>query len=399
MKIYKSLLRSYILNFIVFICPTIFILQIVFPPSVQPSILYFRMIIFPILITFLFRGAIDIKSTFCLIIYSILTTATQAHFDYNSAALTIVTIIDSIILFRWGALLASRYKNHSLWKSLINGLLLLNVATIFVYAGLASGYIDVKAALEFLDLQSPGQNYSRFSFGNAIEVPFIITALLCAAIKVSPNDEGFLYSAFINFLAAAISESRLVIVIALVLLVKEFMKTNIRKKIGSLLILIAIFTQINIQDYVRPVYESLVQRYQGNDSGSQVDRIDIAKKIGEKTSLVIFLIGGGIGSSDQLMTTKDGQIRSVESVFFQIFYDLGIFGFLLILLATLIDLEAKPKSFIKPDIITLLILFQLFFFLPIHSRLPLTFFALSVCLYVPTPLAKEQLILRSFSTK
>lgn len=229
MNIYNSSLKNYIFNFIVFICPTIFILQIVFPASVQPSILYFRMIIFPILITFLFRGLIDIKSAVCLIIYSILTTATQAHFDYNSAALTIVTIIDSIILFRWGALLASRYKNHPLWKSLINGLLLLNVATVFVYSGLVSGYIDVKSALEFLDLQTPGQNYSRFSFGNAIEVPFTITALLCAAIKVSSNDEDFLYSAFINFLAAAISESRLVIVIALILVVKEFMRTNIKK--------------------------------------------------------------------------------------------------------------------------------------------------------------------------
>lgn len=386
----NSVFRNYVMNFLVFISPTFFILQVIFPESIQPLILYFRLIVFPLIVTLIFPNSIHIKSIVMFIIYSILTTVARILFGVQDTILYIITIVDSVILFRWGALLASRYKNNPRWKLLINGLLLLNISTILVYVCIILGYLDITEVLKFLDAQTYYQGYSRFALGNSIEVPFIITALLSAIINISSDEESFFYSALFNFIAVAISESRIVLIIAFLLLVKEFIKISFRKRVIVVVIIISIFSQINIQDYVGPVYESIVQRFSGNDSGSQEHRLNIAKTFRDNISLRTFIVGDGIGSSDRLMLRQEGYVRTIESSLLQLFYDLGIFGSILVMMAALLDLQARPSLSSNTTPFISLISLQLLFFLPIHSGLPLTIFALSLYLYAPKKGAKQQ---------
>jgi hypothetical protein len=297
--------------------------------------------------------------------------------DPDYAALIFVSLVGSVIMFRVGAIAADRFDSRDVWPAIIHGVSLVNAITIFLYVGVVIGFLDLSIIFDMVGRDSQ-LGYWRFALGNAIETPFVVTALLAAAIRLAPKEKTFLGGALLNFVTAGISESRIVVLIAFLVFFTQLKKSGMLPKSFALVSLgLAGYLLI---DQVMPILESLGQRFMfsGSDYGSKDDRVALLSTALGSLSPYSLVIGAGLTGGAQLMSLEAGQYRTLESALLQIIVELGVVGLSLFSIALVAGLRVRLslRSLLNP--IALLSCAQILLFLPVHNQMPLTFAALGV---------------------
>ena len=125
------------------------------------------------------------------------------------------------------------------------------------------------------------------------------------------------------------------------------------------------------------VIESLINRFTGGDAGSLNDRQSIYLMIFNEINIHVLLIGNGLTSSASLMQQVTGEYRSIESLFLQLMYEIGLIGLTVFLFSIAKNIKNIFKI-IPKDVVSLLILAQILFLIPVFNYLPYIFFSLGV---------------------
>jgi hypothetical protein len=216
----------------------------------------------------------------------------------------------------------------------------------------------------------------RFSIGNPIEIPLFVTSLLYASIKLLPPSQTHLTSATINFAVTLISQSRIMVIIALLIVVRELMKSNFKIKVFALTILVISLPYL--ATLFGEEFLSYIDRLSGNDAGSADDRAFLFQIFFNNLNLVNIFTGNGITSSLDLIKQYTGDYRTIESVLVQLLYEIGIIGSTIFAINVFFD---KKKVYIPIfwDFIVFLTFIQMFLFLPIFTLMPFVFFMFGVC--------------------
>ena len=291
-----------------------------------------------------------------------------------------LSIFSSIPLFILGKYLIESNKNFHSFIYLVYGVTAFNLITISLFIFILLGIIDISTIYEIVSRTNDTiYGVYRFALGNAIEVPFIMTTLLFTGIILyerEDNEKLFLFPTFINLLVSLISQSRIVIIIALIIFIYQFIKTSFLNKI--LIFLFSLIVIISFSLYVDEIILSLVERLSGDDAGSADNRLILFETFLDNFLTNNFLFGNGITSSYQLNYIAYGIYATGESVVIEILYDTGILGVILILFP-LIKNNFKYLFFGKYNFTLIFIYIQIMFLLPIFSSMLFVSFLFGIC--------------------
>lgn len=355
---------------LLFLVPTALALQPFFPKLIQWTILYGRLIIAPIFILYFLWEQVNFFILAMFVAFVLATTIISFPSDINDAAVIFFTLFSSIAFHKFGQFLSSREIDKKLLLALAYGTILINVITIVVYYSLGFGYIDMEW---FLTTAGKGflEPLFRFSLGNPIEVPLVITCLLYAAILLLRKRENLLFTAGINLATAILSQSRLIVFIALLIFLVEFWRASMIKKM-VIVGIVAASVPVFVTEFGF-IVESFVNRLGGDDMGSASDRQLMVDLIVHDFNPLRFFTGGGITSSSELLKAKTGDYRTVESVFLQFYYELGLIGSLLFFGAIYFRRRTVVLPRISFSLIMILIYLEVFLFINIYTLLPAIF--------------------------
>ena len=293
--------------------------------------------------------------------------------------ITFLNIISSICYY----IFASSYilnKKYSLLKFLRRGIDLFNFSTLVVYLFTVLNLVDLISFFRDDTWFSTGYSniYDRFSFGNPIETPFMISMLLFIVMLSNPK-KPILFSAMLNLSAAIISGSRLITVIALLIFLHELLKTGFKYKL-SLTLLVICFSYF-YSDIFNLIFgvELFSDRISGfEESKSAIERVLILSIFLDAFSrfeIYQILFGNGFNYSYELLSQYFGIERTAESLVIQLITDVGFTGLFL----TLYNVIKNSFNYNFLSIQGLLILFlyiQLLFFLPVFTFMQVAFLLL-----------------------
>ena len=291
-----------------------------------------------------------------------------------------LNVISSICYFIFGSTLILD-KKYNLLRFLRYGVDIINVSIIIVYSFAVLKIYD--AVSFFRDdtffVRGYENIYDRFSFGNAIEIPFMITSLLYIVI-LSRTSKIFLISVTLNLITALISGSRIMIVLALILFVIELSKTGFKYKFGLSFIIVII--NIFLIDSFNFLYNSsdlLFARFSDiSESGSAIDRLAIFALFFDqlpRMDISAIIFGDGFNSSYNFVKIYIDGFRSPESVLIQLLLETGIIGNLIILPKVLLN-SFIFNIFSLKGFTVIIIYIQLLFFLPIFTFMQIIFLLL-----------------------
>ncbi|HEX6915097.1 MAG TPA: hypothetical protein VF145_07635, partial [Chitinophagaceae bacterium] len=196
--------------------PSLVALQPFFPKLIQWIILYGRVIIAPLLIIYAIRQHFSLFFLLLFLVYVGVTTVLSSPYDWNDSFIVYFSLFASIVFHKFGQYLSNRPVPQKPLLALAYGTAALNIITILVYYLLGFGYIDMEW---FLVTAGKGfmEPLFRFSLGNAIELPLAVTCLLYIAILLLRRRQNLLFTTSFNLMAAILSQSRLIVFIALLL--------------------------------------------------------------------------------------------------------------------------------------------------------------------------------------
>lgn len=365
--------------------PALAIFQPLLPSAVENSVLYLRLIGAPVLVAVLLRRSLYVPALALLAALILLTGYRGLTEQPRDFALVNVSLFGSLIAFRLGAFAASTLRDLSrIWRSLIIGVSLVNAATLLIYALALQGVIDLEVLLT-LTQKEVDLGLSRFSLGNAIEVPFIVTALLYAGIRCGPANRTHLVAATLNMATAVVSESRIVFVIAALILLRELARGSWRTLLVLAVVLVigGVLVGDAGSELVSPIADSLSARFAGEDYGSGDDRAWLVGFVLSSIEPLQLLFGGGVTAGARLLLETTGQYRTVESALLQALFEVGVIGIGLMLAAMLFDARGRMTRLNRPSLALALLWIQALFFLPVTHLLPLAAFAIGALTAAP----------------
>jgi hypothetical protein len=335
--------------------------------------MYMWIIMVPLLLTLVYLKNIISPQFFTFLAIIVLTGYSGILLNPEQYFLTFLTLVFSITMYRAGLCLPNTCKK-GIWRALLYGVTIANLIILVYYIALVNLWIDIEMLFQYYEKDTLF-GISRFSLGNAIEVPLLLSSLLFAALsKLSVNTQS-LTAALINLIPAVIAESRLVLIIALLIFISQLFSSRIVIKIASMAIIS--FLIIRYSDSMVIVIESLINRFTGGDAGSLNDRQSIYLMIFNEINIHVLLIGNGLTSSASLMQQVTGEYRSIESLFLQLMYEIGLIGLTVFLFSIAKNIKNIFKI-IPKDVVSLLILAQILFLMPVFNYLPYIFFSLGV---------------------
>lgn len=365
---------------VLFLLPSLIGLQPFFPKLVQGLLLYGRVIIAPIIILLMLQQSVNYLILGAYLVYISIITLINFPSDINDGFIVYFSLFASIAFHKYGQYISNKAISIKPLTALANGTALVNVITIVVYYLLGFGYIDLEW---FLTITGKGflEPLFRFSLGNAIELPLAITCLLYISILLLRKRRNLLYVTGINLFAAILCQSRLIVFIALLIFLVEFWRSDIRKKMVIITIVIAC-TPILVSEFGF-IVESFFNRLAGDDMGSKDDRSFLFELVFSHSNPMSVFTGNGITSSSELVKEVTGVYRTVESIFLQMFYELGIIGGILFLGTLYIKKNTVVIPRIPNVLPVLLIYVQVYFFISIYTLLPIIFllFGISETMY------------------
>ena len=359
--------------------PVITIFHASFSESLQPFLLIFRAFLIPFFAYLLTYKLGNPFLIFILIIYLLITGFEEFVINNDRFLMNFVFFLSIIPLFRLGYIAPSISDPTRLGYSLIWASLLLNFAVFSLFLLVFLGYIDLFDVYAIFDPARDAEKHgiTRFSIGNAIEVPLLSSALCYAAQRIMPNSGIVIFALILNFVLATISGSRIVILIAAIILLLAAIRANSKilfALLFSFFIYFLVLYWVEIGDYL----ENIINRFLGDDGGSGSDRLELYRMTYRSMTFFGFIFGEGLSSSFQMMFEQTDTFRTIEAFALEILYELGIVGFVLYVL-TIID-GLNKKIFIDTFLSfpLLLMWMQILLFLPLNPLFPITLFCIGV---------------------
>ncbi len=355
------------------VAPTLVVLQPLIGGFAASSILFARMLLLPIGVAALMRRAVHGPTLLLLLALVVATGFPGMAYRSQDYFIVVTAILGAVVLYRAGVIVASRDGGQASWVSLVQGISLLNAVTLGVLGAATLGLIDLATLFEPLQ-RDLDFGLARFSLGNPIEVPFVASAVLYAALRHAPADQGHLGAALLNLTSAAISESRVVVLIALLIFAEQWLRSRPGAKLVSTAALLGLLAWSG--ELLMPLVESISARFAGQDFGSGEDRAFLVDAVLHGIDPLTLWAGNGLTSGAELIRQVAGTYRTVESALLQMVYEIGVVGLAIVVAALRVGLPPhRPASpWMHP--VTFLLWVQLLLFLPVSNLIPMAAFAL-----------------------
>jgi len=365
---------------VLLLAPLLIGLQSFLPKNIETILIYLKFIVLPIVFLYFVNTKKNILWFYLVTMYLIILSIINFNIKFEIFQLVFLSIFSSIPYYLIGKFLVNSNYNLSNFKYLIYGVNLFNITTLLILILISFGYLELSYFFETVNrIRIDDTTSARFALGNAIEIPFVMTCILFGGIilsKKKDNNLSFIYSTFLNLSISVISQSRIVIIISLILFVYELYSIGKYKKIIFALLLFPVFYYIfPLSDNI--IFTSIIERFSGNDSGSKNERFILLNIVLDNFWGNNFLFGNGLTSSTILIKEVYGIYRTVEVFILEILFELGIIGFFLILFPII---KSNIYSLLKGNyrLALLFVYVQLFFFLPISPTMIFVFFLFGV---------------------
>lgn len=381
----KAGLRESLVRGVIVLTPLTFVLQpmigILLPPVMgdllKPLLLWGFGVLLPLWILLSLPRSVHIPSVGVLLALVLVTSYHELINNSKDFALVFLALVTSVPFYRAGVLTALRRVDGERWGMLVHSTSLINLTTLALMAAASTGQIDMITLLNQLS-KDEMFGLSRFSLGNPIEVPLLVCSFLYAGLRHAPTGRVYLGAATLNLITTAISESRVLLIVAIFIFVRQWWRSPNWLRITCLTALAMI---LHARWYlVEPVLASIGERYSGNDQGSTYDRAWIASMILDQMTPLGLLFGNGLNSAAEFMQSIRGQYRTVESVLLQLQYEIGVLGLVLIVSAMHLNLGITRERVSSLKVTTLIICIQILFFIPVNAMMPMVSFALGALL-------------------
>lgn len=367
---------------ILFFAPILLVFQQFFITEIQYLLIALRYILIPLWIIFNIKKRSHFLWIVIGTVYFLFILILSDGIE-GKPYIIFLNVISSICFFIFGSTLILDKKNNLL-RFLRYGIDIINTSIIAVYSLALLNIYDAVSFFrdeETMLLAGYENVYDRFSIGNSIETPFMITSLLYIVILSSRSSSKFLLiSVILNLITALISGSRGVVVLALILFVIELSKIGFKYKFGLSFIIVII--SIFLIDSFSFLYDSsdlLVARFSDiSESGSAIDRLFIFSIFFEqfpRMDIAEIIFGDGFNSSYNFIKNYTGGFRTPESVLIQLLLETGIIGTLIILPRMLFK-SFRFNIFSLKGFSVIIIYLQLLFFLPIFTFMQIIFLLL-----------------------
>lgn len=365
------------------IFPVITVFHAAFYDFLEPILLLFRTILLPLVSYYLIRRYSNPVILIFFILYVFIFGFGELVLTTDKFIMNIIFLISFIILFRLGCLYEDFFEPSRLGKSLIYASIILNLSVGLIYIYILLGIVDVADVYAIFEPdRDPALGSGRFSIGNAIEVPLLATTLCYAGSRVTQITRIVIFALLLNLTLALISESRIVIVISSFILFNIAFRAN--NKFFFFLIMFSILYAVFLNwDDISIIFDSIIERFSGNDGGSANDRLFVINLVLSSLTFFSIIFGEGLTASQQMMLQETGVYRTIEAFGFELLYELGFIG-ILILIA--VSLDGIRRNFFAKTFSSIPILFiwlQLLFFLPLNPLLPITGFCIGVATFKP----------------
>jgi hypothetical protein len=277
--------------------------------------------------------------------------------------------------FKAGILSVKNDVSTRFWWGLLYGALVPNIITIYLFVNFLSGGNLAEAALSVVNRDGEDVMF-RFALGNAIEVPALLCALTSTSVyMLNSKSKKISIAVVINLLMATISQSRVIVILALITFIRHFLHGKASNRILMILPIIVILILYN--ELLIDTLNSIISRLGGDDYGSADFRKLAFTVVFKQPVLGLLTIGFGLGSSPSIMLKEGIGYNSMESVMLQFIVEIGLFGILIFLVFTvLIFLQSRMKFSFNLEM--LFIAIQTFFFLPMYSATPIFLFLIGV---------------------
>lgn len=370
--------------------PLLFVLQPLAPPWIANISIYGRLLLGPLLLALLLPR-LQVWPGLLLLSALLLATGLAPITDrLNEFGVLACSLLGTVVMFRFGAWLGPRPNSEDVWRSLVVGVTIANLVSMAVYAALLIGYLDPVAFLEAINKDDPReQGLNRFSLGNAIEMPFMLTALLYAGVVHGRRSPGYAIPASLNLLAAIISQSRIVILMALLLLLRELLRSRPSTWLTVLacggVLVVATWEQFGT------LVESIMLRLGGEDYGSTDDRAFLFGHVMSAIDARHLIFGGGLTSAASLLERSIGEYRTVEAIVLQLPYEIGLVGVGLIVTCCFSSSTRHGAYRHAVTPVGVLAWIQFLAFLPVTTMSPILGFALGAITMGLRPIQGEAL--------
>lgn len=352
--------------------PILITLSPVFPDIIRSIIIIFWMIFLP----FFFFKITSIQN---LILFLLSIFIISAH-SYNAILShpdISITYLIPLMLFSYVCLSSFRYNKSSaqnLAIGLFFGAAAVNLITLLIFSFIIAGYIDIIEVYSIFD-RSEDLGVWRFSLGNAIEVPFLLT--MCTVICYEQTKRYRFISmacVLLNLIVALISQSRGVTLICIFHLL-IYLRYVFFLAMPAFFLFFIISNEI-VLTIIIETFDSLVLRFSGEDYGSASMRELMFVEVITNISSSSLFFGNGALSSSELMVNVVGKLMTVEAATLQLVYEFGLIGSIIILSGFILNIIRQAY---KLPIYMWAFFVQLFILLPVTASFAI--FAILFLLY------------------
>tara|TARA_B100000795_G_C22750880_1_gene419364 strand:- start:117 stop:1295 length:1179 start_codon:yes stop_codon:yes gene_type:complete len=361
------------------IVPTITIFHASFNDIFQPLLLIFRAIVLPFAAYLVIFRHGNPFLIYILSIYILIFGFGEFVYSNDKFLMNFIFLVSIVPMYRLGFISPDISNPVRLGRSLIYGSLILNIVIFSLFLLVFLGYVNLIDVYAIFDPARDAEKYgiSRFSIGNAIEVPLLSSMLCYAGQRLMPISGLVIVALLLNLILAGISGSRIVILIAVTIMISSAVRAN-SKLLFSILFTLFIYFMVSYWTFIGDFIQNIVDRFYGDDGGSGSDRFKLFKLTYSSMSVYGFIFGEGLTSSMQMMFEETDTYRTIEAFGLEVLYELGILG-LILFAANMIDgLSFKVITNTLSNIILLLAWLQTLFFLPLNPLLPITLFCIGV---------------------
>ena len=349
------------------------------PKVIETPFLYFKLILLPLIILYFLKSKKNFLWISIIFIYTLILFVLYPPVNLNVYKLAFLSIFSSIPMYSLGKYLVNSKYDLNVFKYVIYGVNFFNLSTILILVLISLNILDLyEIYLQVGREDDEWNGLFRFALGNAIEVPLTMTCLIFSSILLIKNkneNEVFILSTLLNLVVALISQSRLIIIIALLLFLFQIKKSSIYLKIFTISIVSIVVYYLGF--FFDRLSSSVLDRFSGYDSGSFNERFNLLNYFFDSFWDNNFLIGNGLTSTSEMLRSNFGEFRTIESMFFEVLYDFGFLGFLIILAPIIFNNLIFFKN-VKYKLPLIFLFLQSMFFLPMYTSMMFVFFAFGV---------------------
>lgn len=360
-------LKSYIFIVMGILVPICVVLSPLFPFLIKEAAIFLWLIAFPLAV---FR--IKDLSSLLFILVAICILVVQSYGVAWEHSQKLIYISISLMTMVWVSISRCRLDSDEIHKMAVGlglGAFFINVITLVAMYQIYVGVIDIRDLAGVFGFPDE-YGLFRFSLGNAIHVPFLMSICTIMGTRYLRSQWLIFILLSLNLITASIAQSRGVFLISLAHLFFLYPKMNSFFKI--FIPSVCVFTFVYFFEEISIVTDSLIARFFGDDYGSADTRTVMLNLVLGAFDGRIAIFGGGLLSSQELYFKATGGFDSVEAALLEISYELGILTSVMFLIP--LFFRMMRVGLVKNiPIYFYLILGQTFFLVPVSTMFGLTF--------------------------